>query len=909
MKISTKVSGGLLLIAALTAVCAGVGLYHMNKLVDGVQHIRGPAWDTAAGSVQSSNGIQQQMLAVNQLITGFGDAHFAQQHLDQGRAMVERALRRMTQAQLIDGAHIAELQTLQQSFAQTREVLLQAYSDYSHSDSTLRDNLHRFQQLVELTQALGESVMSEMQRDPERTVSWDRGLRSKWQAAGGSIQAQASMLKRIYYYERLISGYGQEKTLKRLQDALLSMEKSLSEVINHVLFMSTSVSTKRLVEALKDTRFEPNSYSAALESQLIKHKADFSRAIQKYQSYAKAAEDYLTVAKKFQAFMATLEEIAEQHAEGEVTRLQNTTQASKKLLIYVGIFSVLLALVMAWVIVRGIVQSLRQATILADALSQGRLTATADIQRHDEVALMARSLASTIHDIHLAFGADQIDWAQIGAQFKQMDGELGRVVAMMESVPLTMIMADEHLIIRYANPAVQQTLSRFNSGLATDATALNGQSIEVLIQDADTRSLLRRPDQLPYSSVLDIGTEKIEQMIFPIYDGDGVYLGPMITWDIVTEKLTKDKELQHMQQRELDKAQEQQQRVDVLLKVVHAAVAGDLSHSIPVTGNDAVGQMGAALEKLLAEIRQNASEVAEHAQHLAGSSDQLSHVSEELGSTAQQTAEQADLVSKTVDQISRNIDSVATAADQMSVSMNDISSHAAEASKVAAQAVGIADSTDVTVRQLSHSSAGIDSVLKVITSIAEQTNLLALNATIEAARAGEAGKGFAVVANEVKELSKETSKATEEISQRIEAIQMDSHGAVQAIHEIGKIINRINDIQASIASSVEEQAATTTAISRSVQEAAHSNRDIVQHIAHVNTGAQNTLTGASDTQHAARALTQVSHKLQSLAERFRVDSALPQSLPLAQKKKSNVWTGPERRSAHRPWSDHTHRAY
>jgi len=124
------------------------------------------------------------------------------------------------------------------------------------------------------------------------------------------------------------------------------------------------------------------------------------------------------------------------------------------------------------------------------------------------------------------------------------------------------------------------------------------------------------------------------------------------------------------------------------------------------------------------------------------------------------------------------------------------------------------------VRQLAESSGKISEVTKVITSIAEQTNLLALNATIEAARAGDAGKGFAVVANEVKELAKETAKATENIEGIIASIQADTENAVGAISEIGGTIDQINSIQTTISHAIEEQIGSTSEISRSVQSAA-----------------------------------------------------------------------------------------
>ena len=309
--------------------------------------------------------------------------------------------------------------------------------------------------------------------------------------------------------------------------------------------------------------------------------------------------------------------------------------------------------------------------------------------------------------------------------------------------------------------------------------------------------------------------------------------------------------------------------VETILSVVNSAAEGDLTNSLDVTGDDAIGQMGEGLKGFFERLKTIISSIDDNAQMLSAASDELSALSDTMGTTAQTTSQQATTVASAAEEVSTNIQTVAAGAEEMSASIKEVASNASEAARVAAEAVAAAETTNVTVSKLGESSAEIGNVIKVITSIAQQTNLLALNATIEAARAGEAGKGFAVVANEVKELAKQTASATEEISQKIEAIQTDTKGAVEAITKISSIISQINDIQGTIASAVEEQTSTTAEIARNVHEAAKGSSEIAENISRVAMGADDTAKGATESKTATEELTKMSSTLSSIVSMFK----------------------------------------
>ena len=234
----------------------------------------------------------------------------------------------------------------------------------------------------------------------------------------------------------------------------------------------------------------------------------------------------------------------------------------------------------------------------------------------------------------------------------------------------------------------------------------------------------------------------------------------------------------------------------------------------------------------------------------------LQDASHEMISGAEQTTRQTETVTSASEQAARNVETVAAAAEELSASVAEIRRQVQQSTQIASKAAAEASSSNRRMTGLSEAAGRIGEVVTLIQAIAEQTNLLALNATIEAARAGEAGRGFAVVAAEVKELATQTSKATEEISSQISAIQSETEKAAQAISSVTQIIDQMNDIAGSIASSVEEQGSATSEIARNATEASRGTMEVTSNIGEVSRAAETTRVTASTVDAAAQQLEQ-----------------------------------------------------
>ncbi len=478
-------------------------------------------------------------------------------------------------------------------------------------------------------------------------------------------------------------------------------------------------------------------------------------------------------------------------------------------------------------------------------------------------------LVSPIHDHTGAYLGPMLTW-EVVTEKARLAREASQAQSMVENAPINIMMADRDLVIRYMNPSSLNTLRKIEQLLPCRADDVVGKSIDIFHKRPEhQRRMLADPKNLPHRAEIRLGEEILDLLVAAIYDDKRNYVGAMVTWEVITERVAAAKREKDMQERERQHQEELQKKVGNILDVVQAAATGDLTREVGVSGGDAIGQMGEGLQRFFQNLRQSIIQISQSAQQLSASAEELTAISQQMAGTSEETATQANVVSAASEQVSKNVGVVATGSEEMLASIREISKSANESARVAKTAVSVAEGTNETIGKLGESSQEIGKVIKVITSIAQQTNLLALNATIEAARAGEAGKGFAVVANEVKELAKETAKATEEISQKIEAIQGDTKGAVKAISEIGQIINQVNDISNTIASAVEEQTATTNEIGRNLAEASKGVEDIAKNISGVATAAQNTTQGATDTQAAAKALSQMASELQTLVGKFK----------------------------------------
>ena len=253
---------------------------------------------------------------------------------------------------------------------------------------------------------------------------------------------------------------------------------------------------------------------------------------------------------------------------------------------------------------------------------------------------------------------------------------------------------------------------------------------------------------------------------------------------------------------------------------------------------------------------------------VAAAASQMETAATALSAGAEQATRQATAVAAASEEASVNVNTVATATEELSASILEIGRQVSVSADMAGNAARDAERSNEMIQGLDTAAKAIGEVVRIITDIAGQTNLLALNATIEAARAGEAGKGFAVVANEVKALANQTAKATDAIQAKVGEIQSATDGAVSSIQGIGRVIEQLNGISATIAAAVEQQGAATQDIAGNVQQAATGTVEVTRNISGVTQAARETGSAATELLGTAGSLARQAGALRSEVQSF-----------------------------------------
>lgn len=274
---------------------------------------------------------------------------------------------------------------------------------------------------------------------------------------------------------------------------------------------------------------------------------------------------------------------------------------------------------------------------------------------------------------------------------------------------------------------------------------------------------------------------------------------------------------------------------------------GDLTKRIQTSGKDEISELAKWFNTFIEHLQQIILSISKSTGSVSDQSQNLSSIAASLSQNAHETSDKSDSVAAAAEEMSTNMNSVASAmeqsttntsmvasaAEEMTATINEIAKNAEEAHTISEKAVTQATTTSERMAELGQAAEAISKVTETITEISEQTNLLALNATIEAARAGEAGKGFAVVANEIKELAKQTAEATLDIKKQIDGVQGTTNVTVEDIREITSIINSVNELIATISTSVGEQSSATEEIANNINQAAQGLGEVNENVSQI----------------------------------------------------------------------------